>query len=375
MKNIFLFAALICLTMSSCGKTNKGTNLNGARKIMFKYAGNISIEQHQKFKIATLGNPWSKGKTLHTYILVDRKDSATCGPLPDGTVIYTPLRRAVMFASPHIALAGMLGATGNISGVADTRFIRLPDIIRKVKSGQITDCGESMNPNVERIIETRPDALFLSPFENSGGYGSLEKTGIPIIECAEYMETSALGRAEWMRFYGMLLGKEHEADSLFALTESEYNELKDMAKQSKTKLSIITEKLTGTTWYVPGGRSSAGKLIADANGGYAFAADTHSGSLAMTFETILDKAGNADVWVFNHSGTVPLTYPALLSEYRGYKSMKAFRNRNVWFTNSSQVPYFEEISFRPDFLLRDYIILLHPDLQVGKPKYLEKVIN
>lgn len=375
MKIFFLFSTLICLIMSSCGRNDKRTNLNKSRKVVFKYAENISVERCRKFKIATLANPWTKGKTLHTYILVDRKDSATCGPLPDGTVIYTPLRRAVMFVSPHIALAGMLGATGNIAGVADTRFIRLENIMRKVKSGEITDCGESMNPNVERIIETCPDALFISPFENSGGYGNLEKTGIPIIECAEYMETSALGRAEWMRFYGMLLGKEHEADSLFALTESKYNELKNMAKQSKTRLSIITEKLTGTTWYVPGGRSSAGKLIADANGGYAFAADTHSGSLAMSFEAILDKAGNADVWVFNHSGTAPMTYPDLLSEYRGYESIKAFKNQNIWFVNSSQVPYFEEISFRPDFLLRDYIILLHPDLKIGKPKYFEKVIN
>ena len=55
-----------------------------------------------------------------------------------------------------------------------------------------------MKPDIERIIDLRADAILLSPFENSGGYGRLEQIGVPIIECADYMETSALGRAEWM---------------------------------------------------------------------------------------------------------------------------------------------------------------------------------
>lgn len=131
MKIFFLFATIICLIMSSCGRTDKRTNRDEGQKVVFKYAENISIERCRKFKIATLANPWTKGKTLHTYVLVDRKDSATCAPLPAGTVIYTPLRRAVMFVSPHIALAGMLGASGNIAGVADTRFIRLKEYNKK----------------------------------------------------------------------------------------------------------------------------------------------------------------------------------------------------------------------------------------------------
>ena len=75
-----------------------------------------------------------------------------------------------------------------------------------------------MKPDIERIIDLRADAILLSPFENSGGYGRLEQIGVPIIECADYMETSALGRAEWMKFYGLLYGKEHEADSYLLLS-------------------------------------------------------------------------------------------------------------------------------------------------------------
>ena len=64
-----------------------------------------------------------------------------------------------------------------------------------------------MSPDIEKVIDMHPDGILLSPYENSGGYGRIEKLNVPILECADYMETSALGRAEWVRFYGLLFGK------------------------------------------------------------------------------------------------------------------------------------------------------------------------
>ena len=99
----------------------------------------------------------------------------------------------------------MLDATDRIAGVADLKYMQLPDVQQRVEKGLVADCGDSMSPDVELMAGLQPDAVWLSPFENSGGYGRLEQLGIPIIECADYMETSPLGRAEWMRFYGLLL--------------------------------------------------------------------------------------------------------------------------------------------------------------------------
>ncbi|MDK7751091.1 ABC transporter substrate-binding protein, partial [Brevibacterium sp. UMB10442] len=118
--------------------------------------------------------------------------------------------------------------------------------------GKITDCGESMKPNVEKIITLEPQAIFVSPFENSGGYGRLDKAGVPLIECAEYMETSALGRAEWMKFYGILVGKEKEADSLFNVVKTNYWKLHNLAKKSKLSRSVLPDRKVGSVWYVPG---------------------------------------------------------------------------------------------------------------------------
>lgn len=136
--------------------------------------------------------------------------------------------------------------------------------------GKISDVGDGMSPVIEKIIDEHPDALFLSPFENSGGYGKLEEINIPIIECADYMESIAFGTCQWLRFYGMLFGCEERADMLFQSVDNNYHQLKALAAKAKTKPSVVVDKVTGSVWYVPGGKSTIGKMIRDANAQYAW---------------------------------------------------------------------------------------------------------
>ena len=378
MKKKVALSAVLLYLLCSCSYRQQVPADNIGDTLKLKYAENITIVRNDSCTMVVLKNPWKAGEVLHTYWLVQRGNS-----LPqqlEGTgadVVSVPLQKAVVFNTAHAWLTITLGALTQVRGVADLRFMQLPAVRQRVQSGLTADCGDAMSPNIEQIIDIGADAILLSPFENSGGYGRLEKLGIPLIECADYMETSALGRAEWMKFYGILFGKEREADSLFHVVDSSYQVLKARAAQCGTEGAkaprLITEKLTGSTWYVPGGRSSVGRLIADANGSYPWADDKHSGSLALPFETVFDKAGDADVWLFNDFSDQPMTYQRLAAEYRGYPLMKAFRKRRVWYVNSLKVPSFEEVSFRPDWLLRDYIRMLHPELGLGEPKYYKKL--
>ena len=178
---------------------------------------------------------------LHTYVLVDKEKSLPAD-LPEGTLVRTPLSKAVVYSSVHCGLLDQIGALESIGGVCDLKYIKLPEVQDGCRTGSIADVGNGMNPDMEKIIDLHPDAIMLSPFENSGGYGRVEKLDIPIIECADYMETSALGRAEWMRFYGLLFGEAQKADSLFAEVEKNYNELKALV----APLSVRTERYQRT---------------------------------------------------------------------------------------------------------------------------------
>lgn len=360
---------LSVLTLLSCGNTHKQQVVKGSQSEL-QYAHNITIEHTKDYVTVRLLNPWKEGSILHTYYLVKRGTQVNVPD--DGTKVVVPLQRSVIFTTAHANLVEMLKAPRAIAGVADLKYMIIPDVQRRAHTkGGIVDCGDAMKPDIERIIGLRADAILLSPFENSGGYGRLEQIGIPLIECADYMETSALGRAEWMKFYGLLYGKEREADSLFTVVEQNYKSLSKQASHSKITRSVLPDRKVGAVWYLPGGESSIGLLYKDAHGRYAYSNDKHSGSLTMPFETILDKFGQSDFWVLSYNGEFNLR--RLLAEYQGYAKLKPYQTKEVYGCKVDSKPYFEEVSWRPDWLLSDLIQLFHPDLHIAPLRYYHKL--
>ena len=175
-----------------------------------------------------------------------------------------------------------------------------------------------------------------------------------------------------MIFYGMLYGKEKEAVNLFKSIDDNYKALKAEAIKSKVRRSVITELKTGSVWYVPGGKSTIAQMISDANGKYIYADDKSAGSLSLPFERVLDDAGKADVWMYKYDFH-PSTMRELMSDYNGYCEMKAFKSNEVYGADCTFTRYYEEASFHPDRLLRDMIIIIHPDLKLGKLRYYHKL--
>lgn len=392
-----IFGALVVLLVVACqgGKTASG---EGGDTLQMKYAELLTIVKHNDgaYTEAIIENPWKKGTTLHKYILVpkgkegdetvarlkdDIRENATLQMGSHCDIVRTPLESNVVFTAPHCQLMYELGCKNAITGVCDKDYINIPDIKERVKLSDgkastsdtdkvIIDCGSSMQPDMERIIALKPEGLLISPFENSGGYGKLDKLHIPIIETADYMETSPLGRAEWMKFYGLLFKSEERSDSLFSSIEKEYLALKAEAAKLPQGLSILTERKMGSVWYVPGGKSTMGILLKDANAKYIFADDTHSGSLAYGPERILSKGTQVDVWAFKYFGGKALSKNDLLAEYEGYKVLKAFNSNSIYQVDTSTQPYFELTSFHPEILLREFIILAHPKAtQFGKLRF------
>ena len=208
----------------------------------------------------------------------------------------------------------------------------------------------------------------VSPFEGTG-YGQLEKLGIPLLECADYMENSPLARAEWIRFYGRLFGADATADSLFGKVEHDYNALKDIASKTVSRPKVMLDTRSGSAWYVAGGGSTIGRMIADAGAEYLFADNDGSGSVPLSFETVYERAQDADVWLLKNSSEVPLTYSLLESDFKSYASFKPFKERNIWVCDVNQVPYFELSSFHPEMLLGDFISIFHPEIKNGRHFY------
>lgn len=373
MKQVILFTFLLAL-LSACGGRSKSSSVIEAEEtIPLRYAENLSLSATEDYTIARLRNPWDTTRILHTYVLVDKEKSLPAD-LPEGTLVRTPLSKAVVYSSVHCGLLNQIGALKSIGGVCDLKYIKLQEVQDGCRTGSIADVGNGMNPDIEKIIDLHPDAIMLSPFENSGGYGRVEKLNIPIIECADYMETSALGRAEWMRFYGLLFGEAQKADSLFAEVEKNYNELKALVAPLSSAPSVISELKNGSAWYVPGGKSTSARIYADAGANYVFADDEHSGSVPLTFETVFDKGQNADFWLIKYNQAIDKTYKELEQDYAPYTGFRAFKERNIYGCNTGKVDFYEDSPFHPDRLLKDLIKIFHPTLLEGyELKYFTKL--
>lgn len=413
---ILLCGATVALLMAACqGEKTAAADAEAGDTLEMKYAKLLTIVKHgdgeessdaaegidYQYAEAIIANPWKAGTMLHRYILIPKGKEGdktvamlarrrSTGARCTTDTVRTPVERSAVFIAPHCQLMYELGCQQAIRGVCDLDYINIPDVKKRAAlSGNtsaqnpIVNCGSSMAPDIERIIALKPETILLSPFENSGGYGKLDKLHIPIIEAADYMESSPLGRAEWMKFYGMLFGNEEgksngisgscepKADSLFAKIEKEYLSLKAQAAGYTKGLSILTERKTGNVWYVPGGQSTIGILLKDANARYIFEDDQHSGSLAMSPEQILAKGKQVDVWAFKYFGGAPLSQAQLLQEYDGYKALAAFNRGNIYQVDTSTVPYFELTSFHPELLLREFIILAHGE-RFGKLRFYKK---
>lgn len=372
--SLFIHLMLSVLLFSACGGRSKTASVIEAEEtIPLRYAENLSLSATEDYTIARLRNPWDTTRILHTYVLVDKEKSLPAD-LPEGTLVRTPLSKAVVYSSVHCGLLNQIGALKSIGGVCDLKYIKLQEVQDGCRTGSIADVGNGMNPDIEKIIDLHPDAIMLSPFENSGGYGRVEKLNIPIIECADYMETSALGRAEWMRFYGLLFGQAQKADSLFAEVEKNYNELKALVAPLSYAPSVISELKNGSAWYVPGGKSTSARIYADAGANYVFADDEHSGSVPLAFETVFDKGQNTDFWLIKYNQAIDKTYKELEQDYAPYTGFRAFKERNIYGCNTGKVDFYEDSPFHPDRLLKDLIKIFHPTLLEGyELKYFTKL--
>lgn len=375
---IIIFAVAL---LAACKGSDSGID-DAGKSIEMKYAEFLTMKQGNGFITAEVLDPWHQGKVLHRYVLVRKDDKVNEDSLPNGDVIRIPVEKAAVYTSVHCGLLDELGAYNNIKGVCDLEYINMPRLQQDVKAGKVVDLGNSMTPDIEKIIDLHPDVIMLSPFENSGSYGKLGslsgegggKGRISLIECADYMETSALGRAEWIRFYGLLMGEEGRADSIFAAVEEAYNGLCDSVKTTKHRPTVLTESKIGSTWYVAGGNSYVGKILKDAGADYIFKDEKNTGAAPYDPEVVFDRGQQADYWLLKYSQQTPLTYTQMAQDWGNNAQMKAFKMHKVFGCNLTTTHFYEETPFHPDILLRDYVAIFHPELLKGyKMRYYQPV--
>ena len=359
--------------MVACTPSGKQTSSKEALSSdSIQYAQGFTVQRFDTYTMVEVRDPWDSTRLLQRYLLVDRTKSVP-GGLPKGTIVKVPVKDIVVYTSVHAAIIDQLQEINKVIGVCEPRYMDTPAIQEGIQAGRIADLGEATSPNIEKMIEIGAELVIASPFQNSS-YGPVEKIGIPIIEGADYMEAFPLGRTEWIRFYGLLFGKEEMADSIFKETEQAYLSLKDLTANIDNRPTVLSEKKFGSSWYVPSGDSYMAHLIEDAGADYMFKDLPGAGSTPLAFETVFDKAIHADIWLVKYNQSSEMTYKDLRSEYTPYENFDAFKKKRIYTCNTGAVPYYEEFPIHPEYLLKDLIWIFHPELVFGySPRYFREM--
>lgn len=365
--------AILCFPLLiACGNSvSTMQNAVVGDTLKMSHAHLLQIVECDSFTLVDIKNPWKEG-LLHRYLLVPKETNIPAN-MPQGTLLRTPLDNLLLFSSVHASLLQDLGEMNAVKGVCDSRYMLLPAVHEKIAQGVIEDCGSTLNIDVEKVVQISPEAIMVLPFEN-GGYGKIDKLSFPVVECVEYMEHSPLAAAEWMRFYGRLVGKAPLADSLFSTVKNRFYTLRALVDTCANRPTLMCELKSSSAWYMPAAQSTMGQMYKTAGAHYLFDDNNGSGSLPLSYETVLSRAVNADLWLFKYNSSKDKTYTSLVSEFSGYSHFKPFKTKSIYVCNTGKKPFYEETPFHPDLLLSDLIAIFHPLLlPEHKLRYYEKM--
>ncbi|GAB1415307.1 ABC transporter substrate-binding protein [Paludibacter sp.] len=364
MKNLIIIISLIII-FSAC-QANRNQNLDtkniiSGDTVNLIYAEGFEIIRHKNYKEVIVNDPWTSSQMLAKYYLVSHDSVYVPG---DGQRFVLPVKTIAATSATHFEFLSLLGVLDLVNGVCSPELIYNEHIREDINDGLIENIGDAFNINLEKTLRLNPDIVMMSGFKQDDPYAKrVMQAGINVVYNNEWMESSLLARAEWIKFVATFFDKEKEADSIFNEVNNKYLEIREMAKSAKTKPSILTGSNFRGTWYVPGGDSFMAHLFYDAGGNYFYSDDKSKGSLPLNIETVLNNFAQADVWLNCNFSSINELVNAdkKHSLFKPVKSKRVY-NFNKRMLKSGANDYWESAIARPDLLLRDVISVLHPEL-------------
>lgn len=336
------------------------------------YAKGFKVTYAHGFSLLDIRDPQKEEAQTFHYALVPRGTQPSGIPA-DYTLIETPVRGVICMTSLQLSNFIKLDALEHVAGITSTRHLFNEEMKERIKGGKTVKIGIEGNFDNEVIMSVNPDVIFISPFKR-GGYDAMREVGIPLIPHLGYKEMTPLGQAEWIKFIGLFIGREAEANEKFAAIEKHYNDLKALVAGVKKRPVVFSGEIRGGNWYAVGGKSFLAQLFRDAGADYFLKDDPRSGGVTLDFETVYSQAESADYWRIVNSYDGTFTYDALKSADPRYADFRAFRDKGVIYCNMRQKPFYESMPTQPEVVLEDLIKAFHPDLLPDYvPTYYERL--
>jgi len=367
MRFSFYKVLLVCILFSfiGCQKNQKKDTLNDTTALnSIQFAKNLAIYKQEGYTVVTVKNPWPDAVKNFTYILKEKN-----GIVPDSLKKYTqiqvPLQSIVVTSTTNIPFLEMLGVEKSLIGFPHTDYVSSEKTRALIDAGSVKNVGQNEKLNIEQLIELAPALIVTFGIDNNNPtLENLQKSGLNVLIQADWMEQSPLGKAEWLKLYGALFGKEKEADILFSTIVKEYSDALALVATKKTTSTVLYGSMYQDQWFVAKGSSWVAQFMRDAKANYLWSSLEGTGSLGLSFENILDKGKTANFWIATGSFK---SLSELEKANPHYSQFDAFTNKTIYTFEgklgaTGGTVFYELSPSRPDLVLKDYIKIFHPEL-------------
>lgn len=359
---------VLLLLLSSCRNEASKSLEKGAEGIAstLKYAEGFSVAYFKNYKVITVSRPWPDAKKKYQYVILNEGYIAEkLSNESFDAVIESNVNDIVVTSTTHIPHLELLEAEETLVGFPGTDYISSDKTRALISNGQVRELGKNESINTEVLLDINPDVVVGFGVESvNKAFETIKKAGIPVIYNGDWVESSPLAKAEWIKFFGVLFNKEKKADSIFNRIEKNYLEAKALAKEAKYRPTVLSGAMHKDVWYLPNGASPEAQFIKDANANYLWADTNGNGSLALSFEIVYDKAKTADLWLspsYYTSLNQLKEASSLYTNFEAYKEQAVFSFSGT-VGKTGGVLYYEIGTARPDLVLKDIIKVCHPEL-------------
>ena len=369
MKKIAICYCLLAVGLCAC--TGKKTTQADAKDtvstqrtetIEVKYATGFSVKDSAGIRLVDVGK-----KDHFALVRSNNVEVPT-----NYTKVVVPIKNTICMTALQLSNFTVLDAHDVVKGITGTKNLFDKDILQRVKGGKIVKIGMEGEFDTELVLAANPDVIFISPSKR-GGYDAIKETKITLVPHLGYKELDPLGQAEWVKFVGLFIGKEREANELFAGIEKRYNDLKAKCQKltaNGQKPTVTSGEMHYGTWHAVGGKNYLAQIFRDAGADYVINDEETSGE-NLEFEKMYALSANADYWRILNSYQGEFSYEALKASEPRNELFKAFKEKKVIYCNMKQQPYYEIAPVEPDVLLKDFVAIFHPELVESDytPKY------
>lgn len=353
---------LVLFTFIHC-KNDRSNATEISSKNEIKHAKGLTIITKKNYSIVEVSTPWPNSKKTYSYIL-KKKNAVIPAEYTNLTQIQVPIKNIVLTSTTHIPSLEMLGEETKLVGFPNLNYISSEKVRTLIAAGKVKELGSNQSLNTEVILDLQPELIMGYGLDNSNPtLDNLEKNGLKVILNGDWNEQSPLGKVEWIKLFGVLFGKEKQANDIFNDIEKTYNETLKLVKNTTKKPTVFSGSLFDDKWYLPQGESWGAKFIANANGKYLWSETKGTGSLSLSFEKVYMKAKDADIWFMDQFNSLAEINDA----NQHYAQFKAFKTKNIYSFGIKKgktggVIYYELAPNRPDLVLKDLVKIFHPEL-------------